>query len=53
MVQGGDITEQTGHGGESIYGLSFPDENFVLGHAVTGMLAMVGDAMAGCVAREV
>ena len=40
MAQFGDITKGDGTGGESIYGPSFDDENFVKTHDRKGMLSM-------------
>lgn len=40
MIQGGDISSHNGIGGESIYGLNFEDENFILKHERKGMLSM-------------
>ena len=37
ILQGGDVTQSGGRGGMSIYGPTFPDENFKIKHTVGSM----------------
>ncbi|KAK3225927.1 hypothetical protein Dsin_005789 [Dipteronia sinensis] len=39
IVHGGDFTHRNGAGGESIYGPSFADENFMKKHICPGILS--------------
>ncbi|MCO5611271.1 hypothetical protein L7F22_065523 [Adiantum nelumboides] len=41
MIQGGDVSYTNGKGGESMYGSTFPDENFKLKHSSAGCVSMV------------
>lgn len=40
LILCGDITLQNGKGGHSIYGKTFPDQNFIRRHSCAGLLTM-------------
>ncbi|XP_061342169.1 peptidyl-prolyl cis-trans isomerase CYP21-1-like isoform X2 [Gastrolobium bilobum] len=40
VIQGGDIVHHDGKGSESIYGGTFPDENFKIKHSHAGVVSM-------------
>lgn len=41
VIQGGDIVHRDGKGYESVYGGTFPDENFKIKHSHAGVVSMV------------
>jgi len=45
FIQGGDVENQKGKGGYSVYGKHFEDENYVLKHNAPGVLGMANDGL--------
>ena len=43
MAETGDVNENNGKGGESIYGATFEDENFIQKHDDKGCVSMVNN----------
>lgn len=41
MIQGGDIIRKDGKGKVSIYGGTFPDENFIVKHSHAGYILLL------------